>query len=495
MSISKAGVFVILLLCLSITVAYAQEDTCPAIVQTALAAADDACTGIGRNQACYGNINLSAVPQAGAPKFSFSQPGDLVNVADVQTLTLSPLDRESDVWGVALMKIQANLPDTLPGQNVTFLLFGDVEIANAVTTNVEAVTLEGTAGAMTPLMESFTETTTMPTMLSDGDLLTIDGRDSTGQFLHVIIEDGTVGWVPEMMVQVEGDTNILPVIDLLSGESASASAPTLNPMQAFYFKTGANDAPCEEAPDSGILIQTPEGAGQVELTMNGVDIQLGSTTYVQAGEELTFNLIEGSSVVTAEGVSRTLQEGTRVRVPLEEQDGNLVAAAEPSEVEPYDASELAALPLGLLERDITIAAPLTAEELAALGSVELYEGDPVAGRWRYTAVDSITSEGCPPQLASALSNVSGYTTETEFELPGGKLNLEELFQVSEMGLEGTPVFSEPQPGVYVMEITMEEGTFHWEVRVVSPTRMEGMYSLSMVDICTFSLSFTVEAVG
>jgi hypothetical protein len=28
------------------------------------------------------------------------------------------------------MRVQANLPDTLPGQNVTFLLFGDVELAD-----------------------------------------------------------------------------------------------------------------------------------------------------------------------------------------------------------------------------------------------------------------------------------------------------------------------------------------------------------------------------
>ena len=30
-------------------------------------------------------------------------------------------------------------------------------------------------------------------------------------------------------------------------------------MQAFYFRSGIGDAPCAEAPNSGILIQTPEG--------------------------------------------------------------------------------------------------------------------------------------------------------------------------------------------------------------------------------------------
>ncbi|NOG50271.1 MAG: SH3 domain-containing protein [Chloroflexi bacterium] len=31
-----------------------------------------------------------------------------------------------------MMRLQANLPDTLPGQNVTFVLFGDVTIEDAV---------------------------------------------------------------------------------------------------------------------------------------------------------------------------------------------------------------------------------------------------------------------------------------------------------------------------------------------------------------------------
>ena len=33
-------------------------------------------------------------------------------------------------WGIAIMGLQANLPDNLPGQNATIVLFGDVEIAN-----------------------------------------------------------------------------------------------------------------------------------------------------------------------------------------------------------------------------------------------------------------------------------------------------------------------------------------------------------------------------
>jgi hypothetical protein len=108
----------------------AQAD-CPTIVQHALETASSACEATGRNQACYGNITLSAVPRSGASNFVFEKAGDVVNVADVESLTLTSLDAATEQWGVALLKIQANIPDTLPGQNVTMLLFGDVQIEDS----------------------------------------------------------------------------------------------------------------------------------------------------------------------------------------------------------------------------------------------------------------------------------------------------------------------------------------------------------------------------
>ena len=41
-----------------------------------------------------------------------------------------PLNRQTGTWGLSLLKLQANLPDTNPGQNVTFLVFGDTSVDN-----------------------------------------------------------------------------------------------------------------------------------------------------------------------------------------------------------------------------------------------------------------------------------------------------------------------------------------------------------------------------
>ena len=105
---NKSFLLALICLCLAPALVLAQGD-CPAIVQSALAATDAACTATGRNQACYGNVDLKAIPQAGAANFTFSKPCDLVDVGSVQGLDLSPLDTQSQTWGVALMKLQAKI--------------------------------------------------------------------------------------------------------------------------------------------------------------------------------------------------------------------------------------------------------------------------------------------------------------------------------------------------------------------------------------------------
>jgi hypothetical protein len=216
-----------------------QPVTCPAIVSDALAAVDSLCAETGRNQACYGNVTLTAEPQPDVEDFVFDVPGDIANVADMQSLTLSNMDESVSGWGIALMRLQADLPDTLPGQNVTVLLFGDVDVEDA-----------------------------------------------------------------------GGDT----------------------PMQAFTFRSGIGDAPCEAAPDSGILIQTPEGAAEVTLMVNGAKITLGSTIYLQAvaGEAMTIAVIEGQITVTAFDTTVSVPAGMTASVPVDE---NRVVSGPPNEAE------------------------------------------------------------------------------------------------------------------------------------------------------------------
>jgi len=103
---------------------------------------------------------------------------------------------------------------------------------------------------------------------------------------------------------------------------------SLTPMQAFSFRTGLGSTTCAEAPADGILIQTPEGAGKVNLRANGVDIELGSTAYLtaQPGQFMTVSVVEGQGTVTSDGVSVEVPAGMQTSIPL---DDDLNADGEP----------------------------------------------------------------------------------------------------------------------------------------------------------------------
>lgn len=484
---------------LSVTVvAVAQDATCPTIVQQALAATDEACAGTGRNEACYGNISLQAQPQPGVSDFNFTKPGDLVNVAGVQTLTLSELDQANDTWGVALMKLQANLPDTLPGQNVTFLLFGDVEIKNAVTSNVDegadtgAVTLPVTVSSMAPLMDSLTnpDTSKMPKMLNAGDKATADGYLEMAQMVHVTLADGTTGWLMTAMVTVDGDVSTLPKMDMdgkVTGDAAAADTPQFTPMQAFYFKSGVNDAPCEEAPDSGILIQTPEGAGKIDLVVNDAKVTLGSTGYFQAqpGGDMTVSVVEGEGIVESDGKTVRVPAGTYTTLPV---NNDLQASGQPADPQPYNDADLAALPVTHLPKTVGIAPPFEVTPFPE-GSVIR----PVPGAWTATTSNVATGAGCPPGMGDAVSRNNGISNA--FTMPDADFDLQGIMALNNSDMPGTVTYSNPEPNIYVMEGSFEgAGTFRYEFQVKSETEIDGVYTMS-VEGCDFSMESNLRAGG
>ncbi|MCS7071527.1 MAG: hypothetical protein NZM00_08485, partial [Anaerolinea sp.] len=105
---------------------------CPPIVNQALASVGSACDGLGRNSACYGYRAVTATFSTPQPVGYFSWVGDTADLLTLETIRTSPLDPARSQWGVALLNVQASLPGTLPGQNLTFLLLGDAQIENAV---------------------------------------------------------------------------------------------------------------------------------------------------------------------------------------------------------------------------------------------------------------------------------------------------------------------------------------------------------------------------
>lgn len=356
--------FLFVLMCfttLATQTATAQDETCSVTVEDALAQVDQGCAETGRNQACYGYVSLEATAREDAQNFSFTQQGDLANVADIDTLRLSALDLENDQWGIALLKLQANLPDTLPGQNVTFLLFGDVELQNAVepvdpdAAAPKPVTLVATSTGGANVRSGPSTNDAIAGGLVTGESVTINGRNADSSWLRIEIpESSALGWVSASLLSVDGDVSTLDVVE------GTEAVESFTPMQAFYFRTGITDTTCSDAPPDGILIQTPEGAGKINLRANDVDVQLGSTGFFQAvpDEEMTVSVLEGEGEVTANGVSVTIPAGTQVTIPIDE---NLQPVGEPSEAQPYKEALVENLPVEVLPEQIEIAPPATPE--------------------------------------------------------------------------------------------------------------------------------------
>ncbi|MFN8372170.1 MAG: SH3 domain-containing protein [Anaerolineae bacterium] len=328
------------------------QDQCSDLVQNAITAAEQVCDGVARNQVCYGNINLQADGQPDAPAIRFDEPGDIENIGYIRTLRLDGMNVDASVWGIALMRLQANLPDTDPAKNVTVVMFGDVNIDNDVPVLVTLPAAIDAPGSANVRQLPSTQATVIVS-LTDGTPLTATGHSSDGQWIRVRLDGEQSGWVLGQLLAVEGDVNTLESV------APGSTAPQYGPMQAFILNTGTADAQCSSAPSSGILIQTPEGVGEISLLINEVDIRLGSTAYITAGRDasgansLAIHMVEGTARVEANGVAQYLRAGQQLTVPL---SADFRANGQPSDPHPYDARE-AALPLTLVEREIQPAEP------------------------------------------------------------------------------------------------------------------------------------------
>jgi hypothetical protein len=309
----------------------APGDVCTTTVRTALQAANESCSGTSRNQVCYGNVLGQVTPAEGVTDVTFEQVGDTAALEQIQALQLSPLDEAAEQWGVALMQLQANLPDTLPGQNVTFLLFGDVTIEEEIG---EQARLDASVNTAANLRLAPSATSPVVGSVAADAPVTATGKtvNQLGEtWIRVRYEDyrTATGWI--LAELVDGDLTALPDVP--------SDSLTLNPMQAFYFKTGIGQTQCAEAPTSGVVVQTPQGAGKVNFTVNGIDIALGSTAFLSSPESIDntcLSLLTGDADLTSGGRVIDLNPGERSCTPLND-DGT---SGPPGAPEPFDPQEI-----------------------------------------------------------------------------------------------------------------------------------------------------------
>ncbi len=266
------------------------DGSCPTLVKQALEAIGPNCGGLGRNTACYGFNKVGATfSQAVADDF-FIKPSDQAVLSTVATLSTAPLDTQLNEWGVAVMSVQANIPDSLPGQAVRFILLGNSEMENAVA----PPGIEPTPQPLTVKVTTSANIRSGPTRNANvvsgapaGTELTADGLSDDGDWVRVTVNATVVGWISRDLVKSDSDISSLPVVNGIPQ----------TPMQAFRLKTDVTGLDCTDAP-SLLMVQGPKNV-KIQITANGVDVQLGSTLVFKTTEDKKFHIatIDGTGRV------------------------------------------------------------------------------------------------------------------------------------------------------------------------------------------------------
>ncbi len=318
-------------LCLTLTgVLYAQEGpaACPALVETAITQVGNNCSNLERNTACYGYKRVEATFVDEKPVGFFTLPADRTSLVTLDTIRTAPLDLTGENWGIALLSTQANIPNSLPGQAVNFILLGDVEMRNAVpATGVSPVSepIAVTTQAVASLHDSPTLTANILMAVDAQTVMEADAISADADWVRVQYE-GQLAWVNRALLGPAGTISTLPQLGAQQGQA---------PMQAFYFTTGLGVPLCQEAP-SLLAVEGPEDL-TVELSVNGAEIRVSSFVTFQSTttDSITMTVHEGAVEVVADG---QITQAGQTRTAGLDAEGKILAW---SMARPATAGELA----------------------------------------------------------------------------------------------------------------------------------------------------------
>jgi hypothetical protein len=386
----------------------AQTPLCPVQVEGAFNATKLICGTLGDGEACIGNGIVEATPQEGVSDFAFSQPQErdlLINLAE---LRLRTLDTDNLLWSVVAIN---NILGTTEGSAAptTMVVFGDATLDDDgdVVIQPEGQFL-GTVIADFGLIirRKPDPAGAIAWQLLAGETVTVTGQTADKTWYRVEIPSyyAGSGWVYAPYLEVSGEGN-LPFVDESTPLPTPQSVPTIQfgTMQAFKLISALSDASCANTPDSGILMQTPNGlADKAKTRINGVQVEFNGTIFVQAQADanLRVTVLEGEATVISLGESSTAFANQAVLVGM---NNNLEPINNPT-TEQIDSSRYVTLPLGLLERPLAIAGSVVSAptpELTATGDTAFATVTPATIEIVPTTSDALPTPVAVGSLSSA----------------------------------------------------------------------------------------------
>lgn len=214
------------------TITQAQEENIPAPDATA-----EVTRNVSQNCPATVQIVLDIRPRLNLDAFNSDNPDDIVELIDVNSLQLNAQDTESGHLEntAILVPVTANAA---------------LDIRRIPSDDVEAVA-----------------------SLAAGERIMANARSEDGDWLRVRFSADTdgLGWLPTNSITIDDNISNLPIV---SAETNNVDLSVrYGPMQAFVFESTGQDASCAEAPNTGMLIQTPAGVASVTLWLDEVVIQ------------------------------------------------------------------------------------------------------------------------------------------------------------------------------------------------------------------------------
>lgn len=274
-----------------------QPRNCPQLVRTAEQELVLNCANQPFDTACYGYQEVIARLDADPNKAVDEdfEPGVWTRLVEYASVSASAMDVDEALWGLAALKVQANIPrglelPTPADAGVLFLLYGEAEVESAVPDDMLFIPVDeplavSVAAATDIKAEASAAAETLGSAAAGTNLLA-DGVSPDGDWVRVAYEM-QAGWV--LLADLAAvDVSGLPEI----------GPDSLSPMQAFYLRTGSRALQCNQAVPAMLLMQAPADV-MADLNIDGVDIRLDSATVVARiiGNTLLFQVINGYMVI------------------------------------------------------------------------------------------------------------------------------------------------------------------------------------------------------
>ena len=370
-----------LILLLPAVIAIAQDSACPALHDQAIASVSSACAEQDINSICFGHPTVSLAKLADTAAVGFSQPGDLAPSNSVDWFSTSS---EAKSWGTARILFAAYPPDSLEAQTATILPFGDVALFLPPTASIPVPLLDiavaATQGANLRA-EPNTDARVIRAVALRTRLKAIRFNED-GSWIQAYADPEEIGWISEALVV--GDTSLLH-----SAPRDNAGAPLWFPWQAFDFRTGIDDAPCIGAASSGVLLQSNRFQPPRQFWLNGVDIRLNGTVFLQAQIDagMSIYVLDGETNISVPDANVVVKSGFYTQIPLGiAEDGSPTSADVPAAPSAYDYQSMLSLPIEALHYPTRVGLdPYTIIEKRPSDGESPLEGMPLEAPCKITA--------------------------------------------------------------------------------------------------------------